>query len=467
MLFWAMNGNASERLAIHLVVSVVCFSRVLELSTSLLSYNFRISAVHSYNFRRMGVVVSSYVSFPHPFPSSSTENFLCRFFPSTVQIVKNTVKSIDRRYLFVIDQRRKQGFCFFLSSPTHGTCTLSAMSNYRNGSVTIVTIIQFATIAVLSFVAAFVLFQYTASSSSSNKTNIPSTFNTPHIVIKAEQVTFDGNKISTKAEPGGNAAASAVVKKNYAPQLQVKPALCKTKSLFGREHNGGWFVCGDELPNSAKGEKCIIYSYGLGADWSFDNAAEVEAGCEVHGFDPSGLLWRQGMHGRDYSGIDYAAQYPSKKKTFHNWGLGVVEKALYPIGTVPQEWPGLGDPQLSKSNSEPWLLKSIQQTMIDLGHADSGLSILKIDTEGSEWDAITAFFSNENILKMIAAGRLRQLLIEWHWDPDSTARNQRHAMILRKVEELGFHPWYVNRHEGSECCLDVSYVWRPNNLRRL
>jgi hypothetical protein len=38
---------------------------------------------------------------------------------------------------------------------------------------------------------------------------------------------------------------------------------------------------------------------------SFDNAAE-EFGCEVHGFDPTGLLWRQGMHGKDYSGIDYA-----------------------------------------------------------------------------------------------------------------------------------------------------------------
>jgi hypothetical protein len=52
-------------------------------------------------------------------------------------------------------------------------------------------------------------------------------------------------------------------------------------------------------------EKCVVYSYGLGADWSFDNTAEAW-GCEVHGFDPSGLLWRQGMHGSDYSNIDYS-----------------------------------------------------------------------------------------------------------------------------------------------------------------
>ena len=54
------------------------------------------------------------------------------------------------------------------------------------------------------------------------------------------------------------------------------------------------------------------------------------------------------------------------------------------------------DPQLSKSNTEKWELKSIEQSMIDLNHfnsTDSIISILKIDTEGSEWDALIAFFN--------------------------------------------------------------------------
>jgi hypothetical protein len=63
------------------------------------------------------------------------------------------------------------------------------------------------------------------------------------------------------------------------------------------------------------------------------------------------------MHGGDYAGIDYAKQYPSSNKHFHNWGIGVLPKALWPVGTVPQDWPGLGDPQLSKSNSEDWELR--------------------------------------------------------------------------------------------------------------
>lgn len=175
---------------------------------------------------------------------------------------------------------------------------------------------------------------------------------------------------------------------NYAPHMKIYPEACSSSVLLGNEHHGGWYICREKIPSSSS---CIVYSYGLGADWSFDKGVEA-LGCEVHGFDPSGLLWRQGMHGRDYSGIDYAKQYPSEKRVFHNWGIGVVSKAVYPVGSVPQEWPGLGDPQLSKSNSEPWELRSIEQTITDLGHRRSSISVLKIDVEGAEWDALAAFF---------------------------------------------------------------------------
>lgn len=229
---------------------------------------------------------------------------------------------------------------------------------------------------------------------------------------------------------------------------------CKEALLWGRDHHGGWFICKDYLPQ----QECIVYSYGLGADWSFDVAAE-RYGCEVHGFDPTNLLWAQGMHGRDYQGIDYAHQYPSEKKIFHNWGLGAADRAVYPPGSVPQEWPGLGDPQLSKSNPEPWEMKSIENTLNDLGHIDKSISILKIDVEGAEWDALVALLSSEKMIAKIKQGFIRQMLLEYHWDPDSRLRNQRHAEILEKIRSLGFSPWKVNRHEGSECCLDVSYAW--------
>ena len=177
---------------------------------------------------------------------------------------------------------------------------------------------------------------------------------------------------------------------NNAPDITVYPQHCDESKLWGRKDAGGWYLC-DVID---KYDKCIVYSYGLGADWSFDNAAEA-SGCEVHGFDPSILLWQKGMHGPEYSKFDYASEYPSRKKVFHNWGLGVLERAIYPPGTIPQEWPGLGDPAFSQTNSAPWEMKSIATTMKDLGH--SHISILKIDVEGAEWGALTALLENKKM----------------------------------------------------------------------
>ena len=118
--------------------------------------------------------------------------------------------------------------------------------------------------------------------------------------------------------------------------------------------------------------------------------------------------------------------------------------------------PGLGDPQLSRSNPEPWELRSIRRTMEDLGH--TALTVLKIDVEGAEWDALAAFLSDQKMLDLVSQGKIKQLLLEYHWDPDSRAKNDRHAQLMKKVEAIGFKPWKVTRHEGSDCCLDVRYI---------
>ena len=182
---------------------------------------------------------------------------------------------------------------------------------------------------------------------------------------------------------------------NLAPSLNPNKESCLRSQLWGKEHSGGWYICLDDLSHSSSSSSstsyfsgdCIVFSYGLGADWSFDQRAE-EYGCQVHGFDPSGSLWRAGMHGEAYSHIDYVKQYPSKQKHFHPWGLGVLNKVIYPPGTIPQEWPGLGDPAFSQTNDEPWEMRSIEQTIKDL--SITKLSILKIDVEGAEWGALTA-----------------------------------------------------------------------------
>lgn len=245
---------------------------------------------------------------------------------------------------------------------------------------------------------------------------------------------------------------------NNAPVIDVHPESCKTPLFWGNGGGGaGWTVCGDLLPSPSDSTNCVIYSYGLGADWSFDKIASLPPyNCHVHGFDPSDQNWREGMHGSAYSGINYQKQYPlPNMRTFHNWGLGSAPRAVYPKHAVPTEWPGLGDPALSKTNADAWEMRSVHQTMLDLNQ--TSLSILKVDVEGSEWIAMSSMLSTMG--EQLSNGAVKQLLVEWHWDPDSTARNGRNAAILDRVLKLGFVAWKVNRHVGSDCCLDVSYIW--------
>jgi hypothetical protein len=95
---------------------------------------------------------------------------------------------------------------------------------------------------------------------------------------------------------------------NNAPVLPIDSSACGSTKLFGKEHQGGkrhrftvteydvllypvfsgWLACNDAAFNEiVKSKKCIVYSFGLGFDWSFDSALE-RLGCELHGFDPSG-----------------------------------------------------------------------------------------------------------------------------------------------------------------------------------
>ena len=82
-----------------------------------------------------------------------------------------------------------------------------------------------------------------------------------------------------------------------APNLPTFPDACKNPAVLGNEHDGGWKICLDANvflgSDTISKDSCIAYSFGLGTDWSFDKALE-EKGCEVHGFDPSGLYWREG-----------------------------------------------------------------------------------------------------------------------------------------------------------------------------
>lgn len=59
---------------------------------------------------------------------------------------------------------------------------------------------------------------------------------------------------------------------NLAPHMTEYPASCSKPVLWGTDHQGGWYICQDQLLPTASGsssssrssDTCLIYSYGLG-----------------------------------------------------------------------------------------------------------------------------------------------------------------------------------------------------------
>ena len=110
--------------------------------------------------------------------------------------------------------------------------------------------------------------------------------------------------VQTKNEP-----SSRFVSSNFL--IRITPSLCKTEPIrLGNEGDGGWTVC-NTFPAAASYPKqqrrrhqqqqekqwlnsgpdtdaatCLVYSYGILHDYSFDEACEAR-GCYVYGFDPS------------------------------------------------------------------------------------------------------------------------------------------------------------------------------------
>ena len=150
-------------------------------------------------------------------------------------------------------------------------------------------------------------------------------------------------------------------------------------------------------PPSLTSSKCIVYSFGINNEWSFDRAM-VEYGCQVYAFDPSM---------KNQSG-------PVEGIQFFPVGLGHREEKLTTTG-----W-------------QMFTLQSIHQMMRAQHGVGAVIDYLKIDIEHSEWLVLP---------QMIESGMLnlvRQLAVEIHIKSDSTLDDQRHlAGILQQIERQG------------------------------
>ena len=191
---------------------------------------------------------------------------------------------------------------------------------------------------------------------------------------------------------------------------------CKLSHDFGGQmfHNpsgldGQKAVCLDpDVRPTAN--RCIVYSFGISYEWSFDEAME-DYGCKVYAFDPS---MNEGVY--DYS----------KSIHFYNFGLG--------------------DRDYITADDRNWTMKtlsSIYQMLVPL-HGNAVIDYLKMDIEFAEWDVIPQIISSGMLAKV------RQLGVEFHLREEGDLEKYKSLVrVIKGIEDAGmirfdskYNPWF-------------------------
>lgn len=163
---------------------------------------------------------------------------------------------------------------------------------------------------------------------------------------------------------------------------------CATTMRVGRFGDGGKWLCNPE--ELSRGT--VVYSFGVGSEYSFDQDMAELFGAEVHMFDPGPTQVKQFSEFK-------ARPFGQGTVTFHPVGLGPV----------------------SEDPAHAWELvlegakcqaKAMGDLARQLGH--SHVDILKIDIEGGEYAALKQILTS-GTLKQLG---VRQLLIEFHFFTD-------------------------------------------------
>nr|KAG5710643.1 hypothetical protein BaRGS_013289 [Batillaria attramentaria] len=174
--------------------------------------------------------------------------------------------------------------------------------------------------------------------------------------------------------------------------LDNTEVVCKRKLRMGKVGDGGWEVCDDYEYRPI--EPCIVYSFGIAYDFSFDDDVAKLYGCHVYSFDPS-----MGVSSGDRSPWVH----------FYNIGLG-GEGGKLPAGAPTS-----------------WEVDSFAGIRRKLEHQKKPIDIVKMDIELSEWQAL---------LDMCRTGELtnvRQLLVEFHLFEGSDKEECKAAKLINNI----------------------------------
>ncbi|KAL8625101.1 hypothetical protein ACOMHN_030735 [Nucella lapillus] len=192
---------------------------------------------------------------------------------------------------------------------------------------------------------------------------------------------------------------------------------------MGKTGDGGWEVCDDFLYRPIT--PCIVYSFGINNDFSFDDDVGRVYGCHVYSFDPS---------------MDQKSHNRSDRVSFYRVGISGSDhkvEANYFMRAPLSQWP----------------LMTLTQIKAMLHHQQKTIDIIKMDIEFVEWSVL------EDILQQGELHKVRQLLIEFHYDL-KPATVRRALPILQKLESLGFQRFHTHMNPYGSVTYEVFPVRR-------
>ena len=157
-------------------------------------------------------------------------------------------------------------------------------------------------------------------------------------------------------------------------------------------------------------QPCLVYSFGIHKQWTWEAEMARVYGCEVHAFDP-------------VENYDETPNHLAPGVTFHKLGLQ--------SGTSQDGTNGEG-----YSPIDPTLLLTLAAIQGRLGHAGRPIAVLMMDCEGCEWGAIHGIVCGGS--SSAAAPVIDQIVAEFHFQAslglDSVASVRAAGETLRCLE---------------------------------
>lgn len=210
--------------------------------------------------------------------------------------------------------------------------------------------------------------------------------------------------------------------RNFYKFLSKRHFACENNTRLGNALDGGWDICLAE-PYRPK-PPCLVYSFGINNDFSFDDAIAAKFNCTVRCFDPS-------MSAKAY------------RRSSNVW--------FYRIGIDGY----------TKVSNKGWKLNTLSKIIKSLNDTNAIIDYLKIDVEGSEWPSLAQMLSAGTLSKV------KQLGMELHIKKTNTKSFFGIYMTLKQLEDQGFRRWHfaLNLYRLKQtangfrsCCYEMVYI---------